>query len=54
MIPDDVIEFAHDFLDPIPTEMMRSTGGAFGPEVAAPAGATPTEGFVAWTGRDPR
>ena len=53
-IPDDVIEFAHGYLEPIPTEMMRAAGGAFGPEVAAPADATPTEACVAWTGRDPR
>lgn len=53
-IPDDVIEFAHGYLDPIPAEMMRGPNGAFGPEVDAPADATPTEAFLAWTGRAPR
>jgi uncharacterized protein (TIGR03086 family) len=53
-IPADVIEFAHGHLDPIPAEMMRGPQGAFGPEVEPPADATPTERFVAWTGRQPR
>jgi uncharacterized protein (TIGR03086 family) len=53
-IPDDVIEFAHGYLDPLPAEMMRGPKGAFGPEVEPPAGATATERFVAWTGRQPR
>lgn len=53
-IPDDVIEFTHGYLDPFPDEMMRGEGGAFGPEVPAPADATATEAFLAWTGRDPR
>lgn len=53
-IPADAIEFAHGYLDPIPQDKMRGPGGAFGPEVDAPADATPTEAFVAWTGRDPR
>ena len=52
--PADVIEFAHGYLDPLPTEVTRPAGGAFGPEVDAPADATATEAFVAWTGRDPR
>lgn len=53
-IPTDAVEFAHGYLDPIPQDKMRGPGGAFGPEVDAPADATPTEAFVAWTGRDPR
>ncbi|MEZ5178285.1 MAG: TIGR03086 family metal-binding protein [Acidimicrobiales bacterium] len=52
-IPDDVIEFAHGYLDPIPTEMMRGPGGAFGPEADVPPDATPSEAFLAWTGRPP-
>jgi trehalose 6-phosphate phosphatase len=53
-IPDDAIEFAHHYLDSVPTERMRGDGGAFGAEVEAPADATPTERFIAWTGRAPR
>lgn len=53
-VPADAIEFAHTYLDPFPEEMMRGAKGAFGPEVVAPADATPTEAFVAWTGRPPR
>lgn len=52
IIPDDVIEFAHEYLDPIPEDAMRGPNGAFGPEVDA-AGATATDRFVAWTGRTP-
>jgi uncharacterized protein (TIGR03086 family) len=50
----DVIEFSHDYLDPIPRERMRGPDGSFGPEVDPPADATPTEAFIAWTGRSPR
>jgi len=53
-VPEDVIGFAHSHLDPIPAERMRGEGGAFGPEVGPPADATPTEAFIAWTGRPPR
>jgi len=34
--------------------MVRGANGAFGPEITPPADATPTEAFVAWTGRAPR
>ena len=53
VIPDDVIEFAHAHLDPIPDERKR-TPELFGPAVEPPADATPTEAFLAWTGRPPR
>jgi uncharacterized protein (TIGR03086 family) len=53
-IPDDAIEFAHHYIDRLPPERVRGEGGAFGPEVDVPADATPTERFVAWTGRTPR
>ncbi|HEY4928088.1 MAG TPA: TIGR03086 family metal-binding protein [Acidimicrobiales bacterium] len=53
-VPDDVIGFAHHYLDQIPPEKMRGPGGAFGPELTAPPDATPTEAFIAWTGRQPR
>jgi uncharacterized protein (TIGR03086 family) len=52
-IPDHVIEFSHTYLDPIPEDMMRGPKGAFGPEAEAPADASPTRSFVAWTGRTP-
>ena len=53
-VPDDVIEFSHGYIDPIPAEMVRGEKGAFGPEVEPPADATPTEAFIGWTGRRPR
>ena len=53
-IPETVIAFAHGYIDPLPDAVVRSDGGAFGPEVTPPADATPTEAFVAWTGRTPR
>jgi uncharacterized protein (TIGR03086 family) len=53
-IPEDVIAFSHSYIDPFPTEMVRGEKGAFGPEAEVPADATPTEAFLAWTGRSPR
>ena len=53
-VPQDVIDLGHASIDPFPVEMVRGEGGAFGPEVPAPEGATPTEAFIAWTGRTPR
>ena len=53
-VPADAIEFAHTYIDPIPAEKVRGDGGAFGPEAPAPGDATPTEAFIAWTGRAPR
>lgn len=53
-IPAEVIEFAHRYIDPFPEEMVRGTSGAFGPEIPVSEDATPTEAFVAWTGRQPR
>ncbi len=51
-IPTEVIEFAHAVIDPIPVEQVRSPR-VFGTEVAPPSDATPTQRFIAWTGRDP-
>lgn len=53
-IPEDAIEFAHGYIDPLPEELVRGEHGAFGPVVPVPPDATPTEAFVAWTGRAPR
>ena len=53
-VPDDVIEFSHTYIDPMPSELVRGSNGAFGPEVEPPDDASATETFVCWTGRDPR
>lgn len=52
-IPDEAIAFAHQLIDPIPDQTVRS-GGVFAAEVDSPADASPTEHFIAWTGRNPR
>jgi uncharacterized protein (TIGR03086 family) len=50
-IPPAVIDYAHAYIDPLPGDVVRGAGRAFGPEAPVPAGATPTERFIAWTGR---
>jgi hypothetical protein len=50
-IPGTVIAYAHDHLDQVPEEIIRGENRAFAPEAQAPADATPTEEFLAWTGR---
>ena len=50
-IPADVIDYAHAYIDPLPDDMVRGEGRAFGPQTPVPAGATPTERVIAWTGR---
>jgi uncharacterized protein (TIGR03086 family) len=52
-IPEEVADFVHAVIDPLPTSMSR-TEGAFGPEQEPPADATPTERLMAWTGRQVR
>lgn len=52
-IPASVIDYAHAYIDPLPSEMIRGANRAFGPQVHLPASATPTERFIAWTGRRP-
>lgn len=54
VIPDDIIEFAHGYIDPLPQDKVRGGEGAFGPAAELPSDATPTEAFIAWTGRPPR
>lgn len=51
-IPDEAIEFAHAVIDPIPPEQVRNSR-VFAAEKPAPADATGSEVFLAWTGRDP-
>lgn len=53
-VPAEAIELAHGYIDPLPTELVRGPQGAFDAEVEVPPDATPTEAFIAWTGRDPR
>jgi uncharacterized protein (TIGR03086 family) len=50
-IPSSAIEFAHERLDAIPEEQLRSAQ-VFGPPVEPPANATDTDRLLAWTGRD--
>ena len=52
-VPEEIAQFVHEAIDPIPDEQVRSEG-VFGPEVAAPDDATPTERLMAWTGREVR
>ena len=54
VLPDDLIEFSHDYIDPFPKDMVRGENGAFGPELDPPADATAAERYLAWTGRAPR
>lgn len=53
-VPTAVIDLAHHHIDPLPDDAVRGAKGAFGPEAEAPDDATPTERFIAWTGRNPR
>jgi uncharacterized protein (TIGR03086 family) len=52
-IPAGVIEYAHAYIDPLPEELVRGEDRAFAPQIRLPASATPTEAFIAWTGRQP-
>ncbi|MFA5883126.1 MAG: TIGR03086 family metal-binding protein [Acidimicrobiia bacterium] len=52
-VPEPVIAFSHSYIDPLPAEAVRGAT-VFGPEAEAPADASPTEAFLAWTGRAPR
>jgi uncharacterized protein (TIGR03086 family) len=52
-IPHDVIQFGHARIGAIPAQQVRSPN-VFADEVDPPEGATDSESFIAWTGRDPR
>jgi uncharacterized protein (TIGR03086 family) len=52
-IPADVVDFAHAYIDPLPDELIRGDNRAFGAQIRLSASATPTERFIAWTGRRP-
>ena len=51
-IPIEAIAFAHGVLDSVPAERLRSPR-VFSASVVPPANASPTDEFIAWTGRDP-
>lgn len=53
VIPTEAIEFARVAFGPIPEAQMRSPR-VFGEAVVPPPDSSPSEGFIAWTGRDPR
>ena len=48
-----VVMFSHsvEIPDPLSDEVMRGDNRALGPRIRVPASATPTERFIAWTGR---
>jgi hypothetical protein len=50
-VPGTVIAYVHDHLDQVPEEIIRGENRAFAPKAETPADATPTEEFLAWTGR---
>ncbi|MCR8670923.1 maleylpyruvate isomerase N-terminal domain-containing protein [Agrococcus sp. HG114] len=51
--PSDLLEWMEEFREHASEEAVRSPG-IFMPAVEPPAGATRSERFVAWSGRDPR
>jgi uncharacterized protein (TIGR03086 family) len=51
-IPTEVIEFARNAFAEFPDAAMRNPR-VFGPEREASAAASPSDAFLAWTGRDP-
>jgi uncharacterized protein (TIGR03086 family) len=52
-IPEVLIDYAHSYIDPLPDGIMRGEGRAFATQTKSSADATPTEQFIAWTGRQP-
>jgi len=53
VIPTEVVQFAGVIFEPIPEAQMRSAR-VFGDAVVPPRDCSQSEGFIAWTGRDPR
>lgn len=52
-IPEDITAFGRGLLEKMPANQVRSPA-VFGDELTAPGDASPSDAFVAWTGRDPR
>ena len=52
VVPARVIDFTHHVIDPLPDAAVRNRG-VFASAVGAPTGASESEEFIAWTGRDP-
>ncbi|MHB8448877.1 MAG: TIGR03086 family metal-binding protein [Mycobacteriales bacterium] len=52
-VPAGVIDFAHAVIVPLPEATVRNERAFAGP-APAPADASPSQAFIAWTGRDPR
>jgi uncharacterized protein (TIGR03086 family) len=52
-IPAELIGFAHEIMEPIRDEQLRSAE-VFAQPVNPPGDATQSERFIAWTGRNPR
>ena len=51
-LPAEAIEFARGVIDPLRAEQVRSPR-VFGAEKPTPVGATASQAFIAWAGRDP-
>jgi len=51
-LPAAVIDFAHAVIDPLPDVAVRSDR-TFASAVSVPTDASPSQTFIAWTGRDP-
>jgi uncharacterized protein (TIGR03086 family) len=52
VLPAGAIEFARSVLDPLPARQVRNPR-VFAAVKPAPAGASDSQAFIAWTGRDP-
>ncbi|MHB8431214.1 MAG: TIGR03086 family metal-binding protein [Acidimicrobiales bacterium] len=52
-MPVVVIDFAHMVIDPLPETAVRNDR-VFASPAPAPTEASPSQAFIAWTGRDPR
>jgi uncharacterized protein (TIGR03086 family) len=50
-VPVGVIDFAHMVIDPLPEAAVRNNR-VFGNPAPVPANASPSQAFIAWTGRD--
>jgi hypothetical protein len=51
-VPPRIIDFAHAVIVPLPEAAVRSER-VFASPAPVPADASPSQAFIAWTGRDP-